>query len=59
MTARIDPPHHHSALTNDLKLAISGIMQPFEMSPFDMLQRSEPQETQGEKILLNRLFVQM
>lgn len=49
MTARIDPLHHHSALTNDFKLAISGIMQPAKIRPSDMLQQAEPQETQGEK----------
>lgn len=49
MTARIDPLHHHSVLTNDFKLAISGIMQPSEIQPSDLLQQAEPQETQAEK----------
>lgn len=49
MTARIDPLHHHSVLTNDFKLAISGIMRPSEIQPSDLLQQAEPQETQAEK----------
>lgn len=49
MTARIDPLHHHSVLTNDFKLAISGIMQPSEIQPSDLLQQAESQETQAEK----------
>lgn len=49
MTAHIDPLHHHSALTNDFKLAISQIMQPSEIRPSDMLQQAEPQEAQGDK----------
>lgn len=49
MTARIDPLHHRSALTNDFKLAISGIMQPSEIRPSDMLQQAGPQETRGEE----------
>ena len=49
MTARIDPLHHHSVLTNGFKLAISGIMEPSEIQPSDALQQAGPRETQGEK----------
>lgn len=54
MTARIDPLHHHSVLTNGFKLAISGIIEPSEIQPSDALQQAEPQETQGREKLLNR-----
>lgn len=49
MTACIDPLHHRSVLTNDFKLAISGIMQPSGIQASDMLQQAQPREARGEK----------
>lgn len=59
MTAGIDPLQNHSVLTNDFKMATSGLMQPSETRPSDVPQQAEPPGEARTEILLNAFCVEV